>query len=571
MAHPQPPFDEQNLQRHLDWVRRLAFAMLRDAHAADDVAQDTAVAALKSNIHFHESTRRWLAATARNFVRQALRMDSRRSGRERATAKPEVVSAGTEALLRAEAHRTVLDAVLALDEPCRSTVLLRFFDRLPPREIARRQGIPVATVHTRLARAFEKLKISLRHDGRGNPREWALVLAPLFTIPVGGVAPPAAAMILSTLMKLKYAWLLSIPILAAVILYFLIPGDDRATRDPGRPVDAIARPAVDAMAKTGATPSPAVANREAVGVPEPTKERPGSAPQSAGKKDTVGTLVRGRVIDCDSRAVAGVTVVLGAVDTRSESTVQSDDDGIFQFENVVNSGDIRVRSERYTTVYSGSVPSGDSRSEPILIVAPKIHYSGKVVDGDGRSIEGADLELALPADFRGRFQIVLDFSKPIPRATRSGAQGEFEFGDAPELRGLELTARHSRYAPLREPAPATASWNILLTMRGLESGADIVLGRVFDRDGMPAASAHVSDGNDVSKADKNGYFTIAGHGRQTMTLTAASRGLLPATKKLQRAPSGWPQNVVLQLGGPSLSIAGRVEDADGKPVTRGKV
>jgi RNA polymerase sigma-70 factor (ECF subfamily) len=58
-------------------------------------------------------------------------------------------------------QRAVVDAVLALPEPCRVAVLLRFFDELPPREIAERVGAPVETVRTRIKRGIELLRTRL--------------------------------------------------------------------------------------------------------------------------------------------------------------------------------------------------------------------------------------------------------------------------------------------------------------------------------------------------------------------------------------------------------------------------
>src|SRR5690606_37993369 len=55
-------------------------------------------------------------------------------------------------------RQRVASAVLELDEPFRSVVLLRWFEDREPGAIARQLGIPVATVRTRLHRAHAKLR-----------------------------------------------------------------------------------------------------------------------------------------------------------------------------------------------------------------------------------------------------------------------------------------------------------------------------------------------------------------------------------------------------------------------------
>ena len=61
---------------------------------------------------------------------------------------------------KAALQRALVEAVLELEEPYRTTVLLRFFEELPQREIARRMQTSTATVNSRLTRALAKLRLS---------------------------------------------------------------------------------------------------------------------------------------------------------------------------------------------------------------------------------------------------------------------------------------------------------------------------------------------------------------------------------------------------------------------------
>ena len=73
---------------------------------------------------------------------------------------------------RAERRIAVVDAVGALEEPYRNTVLLRYYEGLWPRAIAAQLGVPVKTINTRLHRAHLQLREILdrerRRDGDGD-------------------------------------------------------------------------------------------------------------------------------------------------------------------------------------------------------------------------------------------------------------------------------------------------------------------------------------------------------------------------------------------------------------------
>ncbi len=163
MSDPRSPPIEELLRgeawaEHRSWLKQLAAALVVDAASADDLAQQTLLAALERPPADATQPRAWLATVARNLARRFGTSERRRAARERIAAVPERVPATDEIVARAALQVEVATAVLQLDEPYRSPLLLRYFDGLPPRAIAQRLAIPVATVHTRLARAVEKLR-----------------------------------------------------------------------------------------------------------------------------------------------------------------------------------------------------------------------------------------------------------------------------------------------------------------------------------------------------------------------------------------------------------------------------
>jgi RNA polymerase sigma-70 factor (ECF subfamily) len=160
------------------WVRALALSLVRDEQRADDLVQETWLRALQTPPTRVETARGWLATVLRNLVRDGWKKDGRRTAREAAVARHEALPPAADLVARAEAHRTLIRHVTRLAEPYRTVVLLRFFEDLPPREIAVRLSIPPATVRTRLHRALGMLRTSLDASGDGRS-EWALALLPL--------------------------------------------------------------------------------------------------------------------------------------------------------------------------------------------------------------------------------------------------------------------------------------------------------------------------------------------------------------------------------------------------------
>src|SRR5262245_43545015 len=140
-----PPVAIETLLEHRAWVRGLARLLAAGPADADDLEQEAWVAGLRRE-RSPESPRGWLAGVLRRQAARAHREAGRRGRRERAASRPEAVSPTAEVVERTETHRRLVDAVLALAEPYRTTVLLRFFEDLPPREVARRMEAPVETV-----------------------------------------------------------------------------------------------------------------------------------------------------------------------------------------------------------------------------------------------------------------------------------------------------------------------------------------------------------------------------------------------------------------------------------------
>jgi RNA polymerase sigma factor (sigma-70 family) len=171
------------------WIHALARRLVADPSLAADLAQETCVEALERRPGEERPLRGWLATVMRRNLAHLYRGDASRSARERVAARAEREASTLEVLERAETHRNVVLAVLALQEPYRSTLLMRFFEQLSYLEIARRTGVTRASVNSRITRGLELLRQRLEHTYGGDRRALLLVLTPLAKLPTGLAVP----------------------------------------------------------------------------------------------------------------------------------------------------------------------------------------------------------------------------------------------------------------------------------------------------------------------------------------------------------------------------------------------
>lgn len=176
MTAAEPFPGPQSLLDHAAFVHAVARGLLGPANA-DDVAQDTWLRAVRSKPSVVADLRGWLATIARNRARDVSRNEVRRGQRERAAARPEATEAVDVTYARLDAQRDVVAKILALDEPYKSVVILRYYHELSHDEIAARLGSKPATVRTQLVRAHEQLRTKLDRE-YGDRKAWAGLLTP---------------------------------------------------------------------------------------------------------------------------------------------------------------------------------------------------------------------------------------------------------------------------------------------------------------------------------------------------------------------------------------------------------
>jgi protocatechuate 3,4-dioxygenase beta subunit len=432
----------------------------------------------------------------------------------------------------------VVDAVLGLEPPYRETMLLRWFEELPPRTIAERTRVPVATVHSRLQRGAALLRARL--DRRyGSRHAWAGVCAAL-------PAPLSLPLVGVTLMNVKAVAAGAVLVVGAAVWWA-----SGTAADPG----PVAKVATSAAVPTAASPVPSepVGARVAATPDAPTGEPAGAA--------TPMRRVTGRVLDVDGRAVRDLHLQFGDV------RATSGDDGVFQVAIAAGqSGIVRSEDPRWCTVLHGVV-TADSAVEGLLVVGPALDLGGTVRASDGRPIADALMRVLWPGDLRARVAAIADASAEEAHSARSDGGAKFRLATA-TVRGAELLVSADGYVTLRRPLPERSTTDLELVLERPVAKVGSIQGLVVDAHGVPVPGARVGLGGIVQRADDRGAFLIDDDGMGA-TLAAVATGHRRGV--LARAEAGFPPFVTLTLGGTPLAIRGRVVDASGNGVAGAKV
>ncbi len=173
---------------HHKWVLHLARALSRDDASAADLAQDAWVRALERPPAHGGALRAWFGTVVRNLARDRARSAERRERRESAPGRGSDSGDAAVLVARAEAHARAVDAVVALQEPYRTTVLIHYFEGAPLGEVAERMDVSRDAAKKRLQRAHVMLRRALDDAHDGDRRAW---LVPLLAVGDWG-APPVA-------------------------------------------------------------------------------------------------------------------------------------------------------------------------------------------------------------------------------------------------------------------------------------------------------------------------------------------------------------------------------------------
>ncbi|MBI5431853.1 MAG: sigma-70 family RNA polymerase sigma factor [Planctomycetes bacterium] len=607
------------LLEHADWVRALARTLVADSSSAEDVEQEAWLAALRHPPRDASNPRGWLGTVVRNAARKLARERVRRSAREADVARDEALPSAAELVEQANLQRELAGFVVELDEPYRSTLLLRFFQGLEVSEIAARTGVPVATVRTRVQRGLASLreKLDRRHGDRAT---WLAALAPLTRTPAasGSVAAGVGAW----LVLAKAKWGLAAALMVAVGVWWY----------RGQPGElAVPTSASSAALRTTSADTTDAGARVAV-ASEPSLRAPVVVPANAPPAPDLGSF-EGRCVDVAGRALAGIE--LEFVDEREvvvdgEGTVWTGNQGFsvseeerrmfrafpatlqkrvaqhpgflglreallgepFERTRMTSGADGAFRME-HTAARGKLVPRGDAWllvaqasdvDDPLelFVLAPAVSLGGVVVDAHGIPLTGATVDLSTNHHVPELPNRHVRDSRTVGYwTTKTDDDGRFVFERAPGVAGQWVKVQCSNgdgslwHGHVEAAGSSQLALRIETTLQAAQTVATI-RGTVVDESGAPVAHADVRFGQDGAATDELGAysFRVSSTPHEATQLTALVRGRRPAAipslaNELVRGAETLAPPLVIRE---SLSpIRGRVLDADGAPANGWRV
>lgn len=546
--------DPETALADVAWLHRLARQLVRDPHLADDLAQDTWLAALRHGLGGVANVRAWLATTLRNAARLGSRQRRREQVRQAISARPEAVDPSCEMAARLQEQRMLLAAVEQLGEPSRTAIMLRYLEGLPPRRIAAQLGVPVATVQTRLKRGLERLR-TLLDERHGSRHGWMAVLLPWAR---RGPSLMTAPWLLGGWLLMHTQWKtgLAAALLLSAVGVFAWTQSEAPQAVPAQAADngqQLAAASADVAVQT----ADAAPSREVV----PT---PAGPPAAASATDAAATqrVVRGRAIRLDGAPLAQIAIACRQGSARTTTLA----DGSFALLASAALSEIEVADPAWTTLFFGDASHGEA-AERIVVAAPRVRLHGRVVDESQQPIAGVAARIWLPPALRARLPLVLDYSSPRHWTTLTDAAGRFDLPDCAQLPDVDVAFTHDGYRRALH-ALTDGMDDVVVVLRRQVAGDGTLSGCVLDPAGQLLTGAHVAAGGAATITDERGEFALAkdeiGDDAQ---LTAVARGFVPARMPVAKQ-AGY---VTLQLSQAALELAGVVVDAEGRPMPHCKV
>jgi RNA polymerase sigma factor (sigma-70 family) len=561
MASEHHTTDVQALLVHAEWLRRLATRLLSDGDP-DDAVQDTWVAAMASPPAGDPAEARpWLAEVLRNFARRRWRTQGVRRRAETSLGREGAGAIASEELVeRGHVQHQLAELVLALEEPFRSAVLLRYYEGLNATEIARAQGVPAGTVRWRLSEGVARLRAALDDRHGGSRARWSALVAPL-ALPEGKAAAASTAaggaLMMATGYKLGllFAATASLLLLAGVLMWWRGGGD-------------------------GPVAGPVQVDQDI------RRLRPALVGAPAETEATRAGVIEGSVKDPQGRPVRGATVALtrapGPVATpdmaRPVATAHTDAGGGFRFESALpgtyqataSVTDWMAVASPVFTLQHGEQKRIDLRLRPGGEL-----LEGRVLDEGGGPIPRARVTLSLGYPWT-TYMMMAPGPKPPARAFQAVADDEGRYRVRLEPREYQLRVEASGYVTAETTAAVTR--RVIRDVR-LQPAARLS-GRVLERgSGRPVAGAQVELASAVpmggsfhqTTSDDEGRFVVGDAEAGAYQLTARHRemNLVGAGPAVTLVPLQTRDNADV-LVDPAATVSGRVIDAEGRGV-RGAV
>ena len=583
MSSPEPGTEvlAAALERDSAWLHALARALTRDPEAASDAAQDTLLRAWTRAPGGAPPARSWLVRVLTNTLRETGRRAGMRMGKEAGAARPERIDPGPDGLERLELQRGVIDAVEALDEPYRTTLVLRFFDGLSARSIASRTGVPRKTVYTRIERGLARLREQLDRRFDGGRRSWLGAFLALPPPRPDWVPLVEGAGVMGAGIKLVGGTAM----VALGVMLFIRSQETAATAKAVVPLERSAPGVVSAGAVEAAEPEaiePMAARTRAEGArpAEPVPDAAEADPEPAAPAPTL--LLDGRVLGLAGQALAGVTVRARRFGVDGPTT-RTDGSGDFRLS--VSEDELPwtliLEDPGYASVREAFVTQATARRRHVLVGAPAADLRGVVVDDQGSAVPEALVVAVHDEALLVDFPHELDTTLRVNPSQLTDEDGRFELGGVPLPVGTSLRVTKWGFGAVsREVTPADGLLDLRIELRPLvgDEAVSAATGFVLLPDGRPAEGATVRYGLEDTRTGHDGSFDLplVASPRPEHRLAAGLEGygtaIVERYGELQAQAHPYsPVPVTLILGEAPKTLAGTVIDSRGAPLAGWRV
>lgn len=567
--------DLERILAQADWLRRLARGLVREREEADEVVQDTWVAALAHAPRAEASNvaglRAWLATVARNVARRRGRDARAHAAHERdAAALRREAHDERELLERARLQRELAAQVVALEEPHRSAIVLRYFDGLSHDELAARLSLTPAAARQRVSRALAVLRERLDRAHGGERRTWSASCL----LALGEHARPTPSWPwIPTLMstKSKLAIAASFLLLALGVWWWSSSIQRDASEVDRGPKFALTGESPSTQAAEASSDRAVIAPEERRTALADPKAEPAGTPPTAIDTDH---LLSGLVVDEQDRPLEGARVRAAAslsFDYRTLDMVVARErtyvgesltaaDGTFAFE-VPRGRALQVEVER--AGFAASTLGGRNAGEHVRVVLRRGGgLAGRVTSGvEHVPVAGAAVRCFLLGNDSpdgARFEV----------RTTTGADGGYAFDSLPPRNlVVEVDAQglpSSGWIKVAIAAGSTVQRDVHLEARRH------IRGNVVDAvTKAPIAGAEVSGSwtfDEIVRSDASGAFSVPAGDTYFRELHVRARGHGKAEIALaETARATDVDGLVVELA-PGWRARGRVLDADGRPL-----
>ncbi len=179
-------------------------------------------------------------------------------------------------------------------------------------------------------------------------------------------------------------------------------------------------------------------------------------PRSEFSIPSVRITLRGRVVDSQGNAVAGIGIE--RLHSFLESPrVESDAEGRFVLEVEEPHGELQVHGAGWLLLGGDRYVSAEHDGDYLLVLAPAVELRGRVIDARGTPVVDAALLTIPPGDALVRFGFVAPPLEHESQRGWSGRDGAFQVGPVPFLPGGRIEVSAPGASPVEFPQPADPS------------------------------------------------------------------------------------------------------------------